>query len=265
MNSKLILISIGLSLLSVVFMFLSYYGFTRLYKIQTGECKSFAEGYLKLQKAPTPRKIIVSIAGDSFENLKATIMSLFDQTFRPDQIIISIPPNSTMDLDPFILENNLITVHKLSKDYGKCCNILSPLLREKDGDAIIILASQNTVYGTDFIENMVEESEKNPDCAIYIYGYNAKHFIETGKKVDKNSDVIQVDNGVLIKPKFISENILDEQAYIDNPNVFLSAHINKNNICMKKITYTENFVKKVDRTNEKLAIEFYASNLNSFN
>ena len=244
---------------------MSYYGLTRLYKIRTGQCESFAKGYLKLQKAPTKRKIIVSIAGDNFEKLKPTIMSLFDQTFRPDQIIISIPPNSTMDLDPFILENNLITVHKLSKDYGKCCNIMSPLLREKDGDAIIILTYQNTIYGPDFIENMVEESEKNPNCIIYVSGYNAKIFIETGKKVDKNSDVIEVDNGVLVKPKFISENILEEQTYIDNPNIFLSANISKNNICMKKINYTENFVKKNIIENEKVAIQFYASNLNSFN
>ena len=264
MNSKLILISIGLSLLSVVFIFLSYYGLTRLYKIRTGKCETFAKGYLKLEKAPTGRKIIVSISGDNFEKLKPTIMSLFDQTFRPDQIIISVPPNSTMDLDPFIQENNLITVHKLAKDYGKCCNIMSPLLREKDGDAIIIIAFQNTVYGPDFIENMVEESEKNPDCTIYVSGYNAKQFIDTGKKVDQNSDVIEVASGVLIKPKFIHENILEDQAYIDNPNVFLSAHINKNNICMKKINYNENFVKKTDSVNEKLAIEFYASNLNSF-
>ena len=141
---------------------------------------------------------------------------------------------------------------------------MSPLLREKDGDAIIILATDNTIYGTDFIESLVEESEKNPNCAVYISGYNAKNFIETGKKVDQNSDVMELDNGVLIKPKFITENILDDQAYIDNPNVFLSAHINKNNICSKRINYTENFVKKVDTDNEKLAVEFYASNLNSF-
>ena len=264
MNSKLIFISIGLSLLSVVFIFLSYYGLTRLYKIHTGQCEAFAKGYLKLQKAPTTRKIVVSIAGDNFEKLKPTIKSLFDQTFRPDQIIISIPPNSTMDLDPFINENKLITVHKLAKDYGKCCNIMSPLLREKDGDAIIILASQNTVYGPDFIENMVEESEKNPDCVIYVSGYNAKYFIDTGKKESDNSDVIDVDYGVIIKPKFITENILDDQAFIDNPNVFLSAHINKNNICMKRINYGENFVTKHPIDNEKLAIQFYANSLNSF-
>jgi hypothetical protein len=248
----------------VLFIFLSYYGITRLYKIKTGECKEFAKGYLKLQKAPTTRKIVVSIAGDNFNKLKPTIMSLFDQTFRPDQIIISVPPNSTMDLDPCIKDNNLITVHKLAKDYGKCCNIMSPLLREKDGDAIIILASQNTVYGIDFIETMIEESEKNPNCIIYVSGYNAKTFVDTGKKVDNNSDVIEVDNGVLIKPKLIKEDILDEKSYIDNPNVFLSAHINKNNICMRRVNYKENFTSKNDTKNEKLAAEFYANSLNSF-
>jgi hypothetical protein len=264
MNPKLIFLSIFLSLLSVVFIFLSYYGLTRLYSIKTGNCEEFAKGYLKLQKAPTSRKIIVSIAGNNFEKLKPTIKSIFNQTFRPDQIIISVPPNSLMDLDPFIKDNNLITVHKLAKNYGKCCNIMSPLLREKDGDAIIIIANEDTIYGVDFIENMVEESEKNPDCVIYTSGYNAKIFVDTGKRVDTNSDVIEVNKGVLIKPKFISTDILDNESYIDNPNVFLSAHIIKNNICMVRIDYKDNFASKKDETNEKLAIDFYANNLNSF-
>ena len=260
MNSKLILLSIFFSLLSVVFMFLSYYGLTRLYKIKTGNCEAFAKGYIKLSKAPTPRKIVVSMSGDNFEKLKPTVLSLFDQTFRPDQIIISVPPNSVMDLDPFVLSTNLITVHKLSKDYGKCCNIMSPLLREKDGDSILIIATQNTIYGTDFIENMVEASEKNPNCVIYTTGYNAKIFLDTGKKVDENSDIIEVDRGVLIKPKFIDANILEEQAFIDNPNVFLSAHLN--DLCRIKIN-AENFTTRTNFENEKIAIEFYASKLSS--
>ena len=69
---------------------------------------------------------------------------------------------------------------------------------------------------------------------------------------------------MLIKPKFISTDILENQSYIDNPNVFLSAHINKNNICMVRIDYKDNFASKKDETNEKLAIDFYVNNLNSF-
>ena len=260
----MIIFSLLMTVVSVIFIALSYYGIVRLFKLKTGKTESFAREYLKLPKAQTSRRIVVSINGDSMEKLKTTVNSIFDQTVRPDQIIISIPPNSDIKLDDFVAKNNLITIHKLAKDYGRNNNLLSPLIRERDGGVLIILVDQNTVYGPDFIETIVEESEKNPDCVVYVESYNAKAFSTTGKKDTNNGDVINVAKGVLIKPKFFNPDVLDESSFIGNPDVFLSVQLQKNGICVKKIDYKENFSTDNNNDDLKLSIDFNAAYLPSF-
>ena len=264
MNSRMMILSIALTVLSAIITFLLYYGIVRLLQVKTGNTEKYAKEYLKLPKAQTDRKIVVSITGDSMDKLRGTVNSIFDQTVRPDQIIISVPPNSDIKLDEFVAHNNLITVHRLAKDYSRCSNIISPLIREKDGGVLIILVDQDTVYGADFIESIVEDSEKNPDCVIYVESYNAKTFSNTGKKVKENGDVLETSRGVLIKPRFFKTDVLEDSSFYNDPDVFLSVQLHKNNVCMKKMDYTENFTTK-SHVDSKLAIDFNAINLPSFN
>jgi hypothetical protein len=56
---------------------------------------------------------------------------------------------------------------------------------------------------------IVEVSEKYPNDIIYIGGYNAKKYVENGIKTDKDADIMEVAKGVLIKPIFFNENILN--------------------------------------------------------
>lgn len=260
----MIVFSLIITIISAIVTFLLYYGVIRLVKVKTGDTEKYAKDYLNLPKAQTNRRIVVSITGDSMDKLRGTVNSIFDQTVRPDQIIISVPPNSNIKLDDFVAHNNLITVHRLAKDYGKCCNIVSPLIREKDAGVIIIIADQNTVYGADFIESIVEESEKNPECVIYVESYNAKTLSTTGKKDNKNGDILDTSKGVLVKPKFFKADVLEDSSFYNDPDVFLSVQLHKNNVCTKKMDYKENFTFGSNNSS-KMAIDFNAIYLPSFN
>lgn len=258
------ILTLIITVVSLVFIVLSYYGIVRLCKLKMRSCDSFAKDYIKLSKADTKSKIIVSLYGTSIQKLKPTINSIFDQTVRPDQIIISVPEGTNIHLDPYVRDNNLITIHTLSKDYKTCCNLMSPLLREKDGDTIIILANENTVYGADFIESIVEESEKHPNCVVFVSKYNAKIYSTQHKKIDNGSDIIDTAMGVLIKPKFFPPDILDETKFIEDLDVMLSIQMHKYNICAVQLDYSEIFSDNSFNSTRKNNIDLHAVDLPSF-
>ncbi len=258
------ILTLIITVLSLVFIVMSYYGIVRLCKLKMGSCDSFAKDYVKLSKADSKSKIIVSLYGTSIEKLKPTINSIFDQTVRPDQIIISVPEGTNIHLDPYVTDNNLITIHTLSKDYKTCCNLVSPLLREKVGDTIIILANENTVYGADFIESIVDESEKHPNCVIFVSKYNAKIYSTRNKKIDNGSDVIDTSMGVLIKPQFFPPDILDENKFIEDLDVMLSVQMHKYSICAIQLEYSEIFSDHTFDINRKNNIDLHAVYFPSF-
>ncbi len=260
----MLILTLIITIISIVFIALSYYGIIRLCKLKIGSCESFAKDYIKLSKANSKFKIIISIYGTSYESLKLTINSILDQTVRPDQIIISVPEGTNINIGNYIKDNKIITIHDVPKKYKTCCNFMSPLLSEKDGDTIIILVNENTIYGPDFVETIVEESEKNPNCIIYLSKYNAKIYSQTYKKEDSNGDVIDTSRGVLVKPKFFDSNIINENTFIDDLDVMLSLQMNKNNICSVKMEYSENFSEnKIDK-NTKNNIDLHAVDFPSF-
>lgn len=264
MNSKIIIISLVITMLSLLFIILSYYGIIRLCKLKIGKCDSFAKDYIKLSKASSNKKIILSLYGKSIDTLRPTINSLLDQTVRPDQIIISVPEGVNIELDPYIKDNKIIIVHKLAKDYKSCCSFMSPLTREKDGDTIVILANENTIYGPDFIEAIVNESEKHPDCIIFVSKYNARIYSVSGKKVTHDADIIDSSLGVLLKPKFFPADILDDKKFIDDIDVMLGVQIAENNICTRQLSYSENFSNNIFDSNKKNNINLHAIDFPSF-
>lgn len=273
MPSTFVNCQIMLSIASVVWLILAYYGYTRYASLQFSSCEKYAKKYLELPRANQKNKIIVSLStsNGNFDLLKPTINSILDQTVHPDQIIISTPPNTDLKNMPQFLKNNkIIIVHALSKNYGESACFLSPLLREKDGDAIIICIDGKNIYGPDFVETILEESEKHPDSVIFLAGYNGKTLLNEGKKIDKKNenDILSVSDGILIKPKFFHEDIFDFSNLplgIENtPDIFLSNYFHTHHIPMVQIVYKENFTKfKTIHHDSRKYLSFLASNFPS--
>lgn len=266
------IIYIIISVVSLVFILFEYFGLTRCLKLKVSSCESYAKTYVKLPRVGTKNKVIVSLytKHNDLNKIKDTVNSILDQTVRPDQIIISIPDSTSIKIPEFITKNHIILVHKLSKDYGKSSSFISPLLREKNGNTDIIIIDDNQIYGPDFIESLVEASEKYPNDIIYIGGYNARKYIENGGKIDEDADIIELPKGVLIKPIFFDENILNiddgPSNQKDVPNVILSYHAQKNKVHLRRINYSENIYTIKDNNNfENNIIKYYAAYFPSFN
>ena len=262
MNKNTIILSVVFSIISLIWILLTYFGLIRHFKISMCSCETFAKKYIKLPRVTTNNKVIVSIytKEPDLNNLKNTMNSILDQTVHPDQIIISTPPNVDIKIPDFIQNNNICIVHKLTKDYGESSVFISPLLREKDGNTNIILVNDKNIYGTDFIETLVETSENFPNDVIYISGYSANS--------NKEIDVIDIACGVLIKPIFFTDDSVlnieeGPNGVKENPDIFLSQLLHKNKINLKNIKYTENVIKTKSKADGSV-INYYAAYFPSF-
>jgi len=168
MSNLLHIISIVLSLLSIVISILVYFGIIRyihLYFSKTVD--KYTEKYTDLPMASENKTIIV-LSIDSEEDLKnifPTVNSILDQTVRVNQIFLVVPCSSTFEIPENLLK--VISVVKPGKVYDdKYQDIISILEREKEKNTIIIRISKGIIYGKEFIENIIEISESNPDSVI---------------------------------------------------------------------------------------------------
>ena len=263
----------SLSILSLIWIVLSYCGYVRYASLHLHTSESYAKTYLTLPRVPSNNKVIVSLftRHTNLNDIKLTINSILDQTVHPDQIIISLPPNADIVIPEYIHSNHIIIVHKLAKDYGKSSSFISPLLREKNAETTIIIIDDNYVYGTDFIESMMEASQQNPNSVIYTSGYSLRDFLLNSRLTKEQEDVIETSSGVLIKPMFFDESVLnvdDGPKDIKNyPNILLSMHLHKKGIPIKKLSYSDNIpiIGTHHVNNDSKVASYYASYFPSFN
>ena len=248
---------------SLVWIILSYYGYDRY--LILGLKTNYSESYLKLPRVNTKSKVIVSVSTTEtdFNKIKRTINSILDQSVHPDQIILSVNPGNQIQVPDHLKKANVIIQHNLSSDYGACSCFISPLTREKDADAKLIILNDKQIYGPDLLQMLVEESDKNPDRVIYTKGYKAKNLIQNGNITDvkNDNDIIDIKGGVLVKPSFFSEDILSCNSNLKYaPNATLSAHINKPSM-WKQINDDDTFnnISNNDLEQERRGAIFYAA------
>ena len=251
MDKKNIITIIIIPILSILIIIASYYGYTRylMMRFNINNTAKYANDYLKIERANTNKRVIVSLytSSNSFSSISETINSLLDQTVKPDQIVINAPQDSQLTIDDFLIKNNIIVLYKLQNDYGEIGSLISPLLREKEANTFIILASERVIYGIEFIERMIGLSLQNPDCMIYSKGYNGKQFATTNVKVDNaaTNDILDSDYGILVKPKFFTSAILTEDRFKT-----LTVLVSSYKICVKQCQYRESFLSKSSSNTE---------------
>jgi len=166
----------------------------------------YIEKYTDLPFASKKRVVVVlSVQNESeIKNLFPTINSLLDQTVRVNQFFLVLPCNSDYNIPEKL--QKILTIINPGKVYDdKYQDIITILQREKEKEIFIIKASNNIIYGNEFIENVIEIAESNPDSVI---------------KDNSNSFLI-------VKPDLV---ILDENS---NFNGFVDN--------VKNISYKENY------------------------
>lgn len=259
MSKTLTYISAVLTVVSLILTILAYYGFTRYCRLRYGKnCECVTESYLKLPRVDSKSKVVVSMYTKSTDiSNNITLKSILDQTVHPDQIIIVAGKDTDI---PVFLKKDSVVVKQADENMGMASAFIRPLQTQKNADTKIIIVTDGVVYGTDFIETIVEESDRHPESVIFLEGYSSKTYVNG--RVDKSyTDIINVPAGVLVRPSFFKSYIDVEKSDLlkTSPNAVFSALVAKNKVPRKIISYKETFHSSPKyNENEKSAVEYLA-------
>jgi len=160
---------IFMTLVSLLYTILYYYGITRYLYLHTKGTNSYLQNYKKLDRAYNDKNVIISLSvqPDKINKIRPMINSILDQTVRVNQIVLNIPNNKNYNVPSEY--KDIFTIFKCGRDYGECNKFIPTLLREENKDTIIILLDEKYVFGKDYIEIMIEEYKKN-NCSIESQG-----------------------------------------------------------------------------------------------
>ena len=194
---NIIIITIIITILSTIVIIIQYFDLFRYYKLRREEISHYIKKYLDVKHYKLKKSIIVSLntTPDRIGKIKPVLNSLLDQSIRVNKIIVNVYSKSS---EPCELPEDYKKVgifNNIKKDYQEKPN-LSILNDEGESETKIIFLSDKTVYGEDFIETLVDESDNNPDSIIHT---------KANPEID-----------VLIKPKFFTVENLEKEEF---PNV----------------------------------------------
>lgn len=219
-NSKIILlfVSTGISLLIIL---MSFYGIDRyltLYSTSTGK---YLKKYNFLSKPSGKDKVLISFSTtqDKLKKIKPMMNSVLDQTVKVDSVNMNLPPKKENYIIPREYKD-ICNINYLGKDYGQCNSIIPTLLTTKDKGTKIIYLKDDIVYGKDFLEQIINESNKYPNNAITAH---------------KNNEVY----ATLVKPEFFSVDVIDNNKKYFDESWITSHLINP----PKELKYIENYKK----------------------
>jgi hypothetical protein len=166
----MLMLTVVSSILSLIFILLSYFGLIRYISMYIYSSEKFIYTYSSLPKTTDKRVVITfSTTPSQIHKIKPMINSLLDQTVRVDRIILSIPykyKGEKYEIPEYL--KKVVTVIPSGKDYGECLGVIPTLLKEKESDTIIICVKDTKVYGKDFIETLLEHEAKNANTIIRL-------------------------------------------------------------------------------------------------
>jgi len=183
-KSTFVIIGIVVSILSILYIFLDYFGLLRFAGLHLFSNEKYKDIYSNLGRYKGDNRvyILINTKTERLSGMKPMINSILDQTVKTDGIIIYLEQplleDSSFSPPSFIRENVILLPR--GKEYGTgFCNCLVPtILNEKDSNAIIILVKDDVVYGKDFIEalldihmstdNVLVEDAKNYSMSLKI-------------------------------------------------------------------------------------------------
>jgi hypothetical protein len=172
-------------------------------KMHMNTTEYYKGNYKKLPKLENERIVIV-FALDEIKDLKPFVNSLLDQNIRVNDIGVNIPYRLINRIPESV--KSVVSLYGQSTQYNGSDNLIPTVLREPESNTKIILVEPYYVYNQDFISDMVDMSNENPN------------------------DIIYSDQAVLVKPCFFDSHM----------NEFRGHYLD----CIKR--YCKNSMKKCD-------------------
>ena len=199
-KSSIILFTVISTLISLVFIILTYYGITRYIELNLNKPEKYIQNYSNLSGYKN-KNIILTFTSNpkNFSKLKPMLNSILDQTVKVNQIYFVVPYKYQSEIPKYI--KNIATIFPTVKEYGECTSIIPILLCEKDSNTIILDLKPTYVYGKDFIEKMIETSDTNSKDVIY----DKKQTTILFKPSHYNSDILNREQKYFTKKWFISK------------------------------------------------------------
>lgn len=214
MQKKNIIISLIVSFIFLFYMIFDYLGYVRYLKLHLYSMSSYIENYTKLDKADKTR-VVVSFKynKENVKDLKPFINSILDSSVRVDDISICTPYKNIKNIPEEMKKVLSIVGTSLDKIDN---DIHYSILKEPESNTKIIIVNPDMIYGKDFIQTIVDESNSNPDKII----------------CDKN------ENALLIKPEFFCSK---NEKLSQKENFSIQKWVENCDRQKMKLKYNENF------------------------
>ena len=222
-KKTIIALSLISAVLSLVYILLSYFGFLRYSGMYIFSTQGYVDNYKNLDKIDEKNKVVISMTStpEQMKNLSPVINSLLDQTVGVDLITLVVPKGPEYKL-PVKLKDTL-TVFRYGEKRDQLAPLFSTIMREGESTTKIIVLGDNKIYGKDFIEQLIDESNKNPDKIIYN---------------NTDSDLIDLKQGVIFKASFFSKDFFDVKKGTPS-NVWVNDYFKKRG--KVNVKYSENY------------------------
>jgi hypothetical protein len=204
----MLIFSLCISILFLVYTVLNHAGYIRSFCLRNCDMQKYIENYKDIPYAKSAKSakdtnianitnitnsarnrtvICFSATESQMQNLSTFLNSLLDQTIRVNDVVIAVPYTEIPKIPQKY--KKILTVHGYSRNYENVANIICAVLREPEANTKIIVVSPDIIYGKDFIQTMVENSDEFPNKIVY--GNSNRN----------------IAGGILFKPKFFDENI----------------------------------------------------------
>lgn len=158
MKKELLFLSIIISALFVVVIYFDLHRFAEMHFRSPNRYLKYND----LDRADKD-KVIICIRSDNDDVSKPFLNSLLDQTVKVDAIWLNQKNDKRLDPDV----KKFVNIYKNSKKYDNSHAFISSLLNERSSNTKIILVDADMIYGPDYIEEMVNLSNKNPNSVVY--------------------------------------------------------------------------------------------------
>jgi hypothetical protein len=197
-------------IISIITIFISLFVFFEIFRyiqLHFSNSEKYIEQYKDLDPASKDKKVIISLGGNDkdIKNFKAVLNSLLDQTVRVNNIYINLyRENDNKDINDI---SKIANIFNCGTDYKNSCKFIPTALREDKNDTIIILLDNDVIYGKTFIENLVDEYEKNKKSIISNHG-----ILITADMIDYNK--MNNRNGKNLDDNWIKNCIKDEKKHM---------------------------------------------------
>lgn len=223
-KKTIIIISMISAVISMIYLVLQYFGLIRYTGLYLFSPERYIKNYKDLDKIDKTNRTVIALTStpEKMKNLTPVIISLLDQTVKVDLISIVVPYGSQYKLPKNL--KDAVTIFRTTRNKGDLTPILSSLIREGESNTKLIILGDNTIYGKDFIEQLIDESNKNPTKIIQVN--------------DKNS--INLKKGTVFKTDFFKDDFLNI-GKDDNYNKWINEYFK--NFPKKRIIYSENYRK----------------------